>query len=85
MSVDKKKLYKYYISKLEESLEKDNFEWINYILEYVYSVWLSENEITEIDDILQEATIYAELKEKEYKDEALQQISEFKEEINILN
>ena len=82
MWVNKKKLYSEYISKLEDTLNNDNFEWINYILEYIYSIWLSENEIIEIDDILQEATLYSELNEKKYKDEALLKIEEFKEEIN---
>jgi len=82
MWVNKKKLYSEYISKLEDTLNNDNFEWINYILEYIYTVWLSKNEIIEIDDILQEATLYSELNEKKYKDEALLKIEEFKEEIN---
>jgi len=83
MWVNKKKLYSEYISKLEDTLNNDNFEWINYILEYIYTVWLSKNEIIEIDDILQEVTLYFELKEDEYKDAALVQIKEFKEEISI--
>ena len=80
MKVNKKKLYNDYISKLEKELIEENIEWINFILEYMYTIQLSDEERIEIDDILQEATLYAEFKENEYKDEALIQISELKEE-----
>ena len=83
MQPNKKKLYDDYLSKLEEALVNDNKEAIDYILEYVYTVNLTEEELIEIDDILQEATLYSEFWEDEYKDEALLQISEFKEEIGI--
>ena len=83
MQPNKKKLYNDYLSKLEEALISDNKEAIDYILEYVYTVNLTEEELIEIDDILQEATLYSEFWEDEYKDEALLQISEFKEEIGI--
>lgn len=83
MQVNKKKLYDDYLSKLEEALVNDNKEAIDYILEYVYTVNLSDEELMEIDDILQEATLYLEFSEDDYKDEALLQISEFKEEIGI--
>ena len=81
MTVNKKKLYAEYLSKVEEALINDNKEGLNYILEYVYTVHLTDDELMEIDDILQEATLYAELNDSEYKDEALVQINEFKEEI----
>lgn len=83
MQPNKKQLYKDYLSKLEEALISDNKEAIDYILEYVYTVNLTEEELIEIDDILQEATLYSEFSEDEYKDEALLQISEFKEEIGL--
>ena len=83
MLVNKKKLYTKYLSKLEEVLISDNKEGINYILEYIYTVHLTDEELIEIDDILQEATLYAELNDNEYKDEALVQIWEFKEEIDL--
>lgn len=83
MQPNKKQLYKDYLSKLEEALISDNKEAIDYILEYVYTVNLTEEELIEIDDILQEATLYSEFWEDEYKDEALLQISEFKEEIGL--
>jgi len=80
MKVNKKNLYNDYISKLEKELIEENIEWINFILEYMYTIQISEEERIEIDDILQEATLYAEFKDNEYKDEALIQINEFKEE-----
>lgn len=83
MQPNKKQLYKDYLSKLEEALISDNKEAIDYILEYVYTVNLTEEELIEIDDILQEATLYSEFWEDEYKDEALLQISEFKGEIGL--
>jgi CRISPR/Cas system-associated exonuclease Cas4 (RecB family) len=60
MQPNKKQLYKDYLSKLEEALISDNKEAIDYILEYVYTVNLTEEELIEIDDILQEATLYSE-------------------------
>ena len=83
MKVNKKTLYNNYISKLEKELIEENIEWINFILEYMYTIQLSDEERIEIDDILQEATLYTEFKDNEYKDEALIQINELKEEINI--
>ena len=83
MQPNKKKLYTEYLSKLEKELIAENIEWINFILEYMYTIQLTEEERIEIDDILQEATLYAELKDKEYKDEALLQISELKKEIGM--
>jgi hypothetical protein len=49
----------------------------------MYTIQLTEEERIELDDILQEATLYAELNENKYKDEALVQIGEFKEEIGL--
>jgi hypothetical protein len=83
MQPNKKQLYTNYLSKLEEALNSNNKEGIDYILEYVYTINLTEEELIEIDDILQEATLYTEFWEDEYKDEALLQISEFKEEIDL--
>lgn len=83
MKPNKKKLYTEYISKLEKELIAENIEWINFILEYMYTIQLTEEERIEIDDILQEATLYSELKDSEYKNEALTQINEFKTEIGL--
>ena len=83
MKVNKKKLYTEYLSKLEKALIEEDINSINFILEYMYTIQLTEEERIEIDDILQEATLYAELKELQYKDEALTQINEMKEEIGL--
>jgi len=37
MTINMKKLYTDYLAKLEEALLSDNFETIDYILEYMYS------------------------------------------------
>lgn len=76
--MNKKELYDNYVSKLELALNEDNFENIDYILEYLYTSWIPENILDEIDNILQEATLYSELKENEYREEALRLIEEFK-------
>ena len=76
--MNKKDIYNNYISRLEKALHEDNFDDIDYILEFLYTTWINEKYLSEIDDILRESTLYAELKEKEYKDEALRLIEEFK-------
>jgi len=76
--MNKKTLYEDYLSKLEEALITNNNDSINYILEFLYTSWLPENDQRLIDDILQEATLYSELGEIEYKEEALRLIEEFK-------
>ena len=78
MTINMKKLYTDYLAKLEEALLSDNFETIDYILEYMYSSWKSEEILEELDDILHETTLYSELKEQEYKEQALELISEYK-------
>lgn len=72
-----KEIYENYLSKLKESLIKDDFNSIDYILEYVYTSWTPDNILEEIDDILQEATLYLELKDQDYKETALEFISEY--------
>jgi hypothetical protein len=74
MKINKTELYNDYLSKLEEALTSDNFENIDYILEYMYSSGIPENILEELDDILHEATLYSEIKETEYKDQALELI-----------
>lgn len=76
--MDKNKLYTDYLSKIETALLSDDLESINYILEFMYTNQLPEEEIDSMDDILQEATLYSELWELEYKEEALRLIAEFK-------
>lgn len=74
----KEKIYNDYLSKLETAIIDDDIDSINYILEYLYTNQLPEDDLEAIDDILQEATLYSELWETEYKEEALRLISEFK-------
>ena len=78
----KQDLYNNILLKVKEALEKDSFEAIDYILEFVYSGWLPESNVHEIDDIMQEVTLYSEFKEIEYKETALVLIAEFAEHLN---
>lgn len=73
-----KELYENYLSKLEEALINENKENIDYIVESIYTMWLPEKDLEEIDDILHEATLYLELWDEEYKETALELISDFK-------
>lgn len=81
MKVDKKKLYKEIVLTVKQALEKDDFKNLDEILEFSVGWNLDEDEYMEITDILDEATLYAELKEAEYKEEALAMIADFEEEI----
>lgn len=78
----KQEIYTNYLVKIKEALEKDDFESMDYILEFIYTSWIPEDIIIEIDDILQEVTLYSELKESEYKEQALVLIWEFSPNIN---
>lgn len=71
-------LYTNYLQKLEEALIADNFEAIDYILEYMYTAWLEEATIEDIDELLQESTLYSELKKDDYKQRALELINNYK-------
>lgn len=70
-------LYSNFLKKIEESLLKDDFDSIDYILEFIYTSWLPEKDMLEMDEILNEATLYLELKDGEYKERALELISTF--------
>jgi len=76
-NMNKIELYKNYISKLEEALKSDNFDFLDTFLEQIY-IEISEKDREEIEDIIDEATLYLELKEQDYKDEALNLIEDFK-------
>lgn len=76
--MNKQELYKNFISKVEEFLKLEDFENLDFILQSVYSMGFDDNTISLIDDILQEATLFLEFKEEEYKEEALALIEEFK-------
>lgn len=75
--MNNKEIYENYLKKIKEILEKDDFESLDYILEYMYTSGIPDDILDEIDDILQEITLYVELKEKEYKQTALEFISEY--------
>lgn len=75
--MNNKEIYENYLKKIKEVLEKDDFESLDYILEYMYTSGIPDETLDEIDDILQEITLYIELKEKEYKQTALEFISEY--------
>lgn len=76
--MNKQELYTNFISKVEEYLKLEDFENLDFILQSVYSMWFDDNTISLIDDILQEATLFLEFKEEDYKNEALKLIEEFK-------
>ena len=77
--MNKKEIFKNYLEKIKDFLEKDDFESLDSFLEYIYTSWIPQNIIEDIDDILQEATLYLEFKEQEYKEEALEFISEYED------
>lgn len=66
-----------YISELKKALETDDMNSLDFILEHVFtaSAWsqLDDN----LQEILDEATLYLELKELEYKEKALELIDNF--------
>jgi hypothetical protein len=64
------------IKNLRECLENDNFEELDKLFIEIYSVEIPEEQEEKISDILDEATLYLEFKEKEYKQEALSLIKE---------
>lgn len=81
MYMEKNTILKDYVKKLKEYLEENNFDMIDYILEYAISWDLSEEEREIIDDIINEATLYLELRDDEYKEEALKMIENFEKKL----
>lgn len=75
--MNNKEIYENYLKKIKEVLEKDDFASLDYILEYMYTSGVPDEILDEIDDILQEVTLYVELKEKDYKETALEFIKEY--------
>lgn len=75
--MNKKEIYDNYLIKVKEALTKDDFDALDYILEFMYTSGVPEKIILEIDDILQEATLYIELKEADYKNTALEMIKKY--------
>lgn len=79
--MNKKEIYTNYLIKIKEVVENDNFEWIDYILEYLYSAWVPDSIMEELEDVLHEMTLYSEFKEIQYKQEVLDIIKEYEENI----
>ncbi len=67
-----------YLSKIKEALENDDFTKLDTLLEAAIDGEISIDEREEIDDILNEVTLYLEFKEAEYKKEGLKLIREYK-------
>ncbi len=63
-----------YLEKLKKVLVDDDFLGLDDVLELSVTWMLTEDEVNEIDEILNEATLYAEFKEGEYKEKALELI-----------
>ena len=65
------------IKALTKNITEDNFSEIDSILEEIHTGWkYSQEQVDWYYELLQEATLYAELKETEYKEEYLKIISE---------
>ena len=65
------------IKKLRDYLENDNFEELDKLFIEIYSVEIPEEQEEKISDILDEATLYLEFKEEDYKKVALEMINNF--------
>lgn len=75
--MDKKEIYTNYLVKVKETLVKDDFNSMDFILEFMYTSGIPGKIIEEIDDILREVTLYVETKELEYKEKALEMIKKY--------
>ena len=64
------------LEKLADALKEDNFNSLDYIIEYLQSPNIEPGERSKIQDIIDEATLYLEIKDEEYKNEALKLIEE---------
>jgi hypothetical protein len=76
--MNKQELYNNFISKIESYLKLEDFENLDFILQSIYSMGFDDQTISLVDDILQEATLFLEFKEEEYKTTALDLIENFK-------
>lgn len=63
------------IKNIKEYLEKDDFEAIDELIYEIYSEEMSEEQEEKIWDLLDEVTLYSELREAEYKEAALELLS----------
>ncbi len=62
------------VKKLKKYLEKDDFINLDELLHEIYSSEMSSEQTEILSDILDEATLYIELKEEDYKNTALEMI-----------
>jgi len=62
------------IKKLKNYLENDNFDELDKLFVEIYSAEIPEEQEEKLSDILDEATLYLELKEEDYKNMALEMI-----------
>ncbi len=62
------------VKNLKNFLESDDFIQLDELLHEVYSTEMSTEQIDKLSDILDEATLYIELKEQEYKNTALEML-----------
>jgi hypothetical protein len=65
------------LKKLKDYLENDNFEELDKLFIEIYSVEIPEEQEEKLSDILDEATLYLEFKEEDYKKVALEMIEKF--------
>jgi len=62
------------IKKLKQYLLEDDFDWLDRLFIEIYSAEIPEEQEEKLSDILDEATLYLELKEADYKNVALEMI-----------
>ena len=62
------------LKKLKDYLENDNFEELDKLFIEIYSIEIPEEQEEKLSDILDEATLYLEFKEEDYKKVALEMI-----------
>ena len=65
------------IKNLKNYLENDDFDWLDRLFIETYSVEIPQEQEEKISDILDEATLYLEFKEEDYKKVALEMIEKF--------
>lgn len=62
------------LKKLKQYLLEDDFDWLDKLFIEIYSAEIPEEQEEKLSDILDEATLYLELKEIDYKNVALEMI-----------
>jgi len=62
------------IKNLKKYLIEDDFDWLDSLFIEIYSEELTPEQVDKIWDILDEATLYLEFKEIDYKNTALKMI-----------